>query len=160
MENFNLCNELVKIQTRLFLKALYITRNPERAKDLLQETNLKILNNVDSYKYDENFIGWCFSVMKNVHNDILRKEKRIFTVPLDESLDAGYCMHFGSEIDMEILNKELSSLSEEDRLLLTFRIMKMKYKDIAKKLGIPVGTVKSRMFYLKTKLNYVKEWFE
>ncbi|MCP9612711.1 RNA polymerase sigma factor [Coprobacter tertius] len=159
MENFNLRDELVKLQARLLAYALFLTHNLEKAKELRQETNLKILMKEDCYIRNENFSGWCCTVMFNLHNDLYEKEKRLPTEPLDKTADISFDAHIGHEVDMETIRKAIGMLSESDREMLGFMMMKVKHKEVAQLMSIPVGTVKSRSFYVRTKLYYLRKWF-
>ena len=59
-------DELLRIQEYLYRFAYKLTCDTERAKDLVQETSLKILDNKGRYIRNENFKGWACRVMRNI----------------------------------------------------------------------------------------------
>lgn len=57
---------IVSLQTNLLNFAIQLTSNREDARDLLQETTLKALDNEDKYVDNVNFKGWIFTIMRNL----------------------------------------------------------------------------------------------
>ena len=68
-------NRLLGLQDNMFNFALTLTADREDAKDLLQETTLRVLDNREKYYENVNFKGWVFTIMHNifVNNTLLNK---------------------------------------------------------------------------------------
>lgn len=139
--------------------AMQITRDQEQAADLVQETNLKALRSMGRFKPGTNLKAWLYTILRNTFINQYRKEKNRKTTR-DES-ENGYIL--GSyeaapeqEADASIHMKEIQSVmrSVEQQLLKPFMmyIEGYKYMEIAEKLHIPEGTVKSRIFKARKKM--------
>ena len=77
---------IVSLQTNLLNFAIQLTSNREDARDLLQETTLKALDNEDKYVDNVNFKGWIFTIMRNLFINNYRKQVRQNTV-VDQTED-------------------------------------------------------------------------
>lgn len=64
---------LGSVQKYLFAYAFHLCGNVNDSKDLVQDTNIRILDNLDKFRYGDNFRGWCAVIMRNLyHNQCLR----------------------------------------------------------------------------------------
>lgn len=64
---------LESVQKYLFAYAFHLCGNVNDSKDLVQDTNIRILDNLDKFQYGDNFRGWCAVIMRNLyHNQCLR----------------------------------------------------------------------------------------
>lgn len=68
--------ELLEVQSELQRFAYKLTADKEEANDLLQETSLKALDNMDKYTPDTNFKGWIYTIMRNIFINNYRKVVR------------------------------------------------------------------------------------
>jgi RNA polymerase sigma-70 factor, ECF subfamily len=147
---------------RAFRFALKLSGNAEEARDLVQETSLRVLLAWDRYDYSRPLRGWFFSILWNAFLDSKKRARQRRWVALDAPVDGvdGAC--YGdilSDDDGDVLQgfenleearrvrRALRRLSAELRAVINLCDMNgLKYEDTARKLGVPVGTVRSRLF--------------
>lgn len=159
MKTFNFTQDLLNIQTELLRFAYKLTANHEEANDLLQETSLKALDNEDKYTPDTNFKGWMYTIMRNIFINNYRKVVRDQTfVDQTDNLyhlnlpqDSGFDSTEGA-YDIKEIHKIVNSLPKEYRVPFAMHVSGFKYREIADKLDLPLGTVKSRIFFTRQKL--------
>ena len=150
---------LLGMQTELRRFALKLTADAEDANDLLQETSLKALDNEEKYTPDTNFKGWMYTIMRNIFINNYRKTVRDQTfVDQTENLyhlnlpqDSGFESTEGN-YDLKEIRKIVHSLPKEYRVPFSMYVSGFKYREIAEKLGLPIGTVKSRIFFTRQRL--------
>ena len=151
--------KLLSLQSNLLNFAYMLTSNYDDAYDLLQDTTLKALDNEDKYVDNVNFKGWVFTIMRNIFNNNYRKVVRSSTVVdktedlyhLNLPQDSGFQTPEGSFAAMEI-TKAINSFSDEYRVPFSMHVAGYKYNEIAEKMNLPLGTVKSRIFFARQKL--------
>ncbi|MDE5652043.1 MAG: RNA polymerase sigma factor [Muribaculaceae bacterium] len=152
-------NRLLDLQGNLLSFAYQLTSNREAAEDLLQDTTLKALDNEGKYVDNINFKGWIFTIMRNIFINNYRQNVRQATVidqtedlyHLNISQDSGLSTPEGSYAVKEI-SATLNSFSDEYRIPFNMYVAGYKYHEIAQKLGLPLGTVKSRIFFARKRL--------
>jgi RNA polymerase sigma factor (sigma-70 family) len=152
-------NALLGLQDKLHYYALSLTADQERANDLLQETFLKALTYRDKFKQNTNFKAWIYTIMKNTFiNDYRRNIKMRTTmndspnnIHLKISKDKVYPSPDSFYHSKEI-TQNIHALDKEYRVPFTLFLDGYKYKEIAEKLDLPLGTVKSRIFFTRKKL--------
>ena len=151
--------KLLSLQSNLLNFAYMLTSNYDDAYDLLQDTTLKALDNEDKYVDNVNFKGWVFTIMRNIFINNYRKVVRSSTVVdkteelyhLNLPQDSGFQTPEGSFAAMEI-TKAINSFSDEYRVPFSMHVAGYKYNEIAEKMNLPLGTVKSRIFFARQKL--------
>ena len=152
-------SRLVGLQSNLLSFAYQLTSNREAAQDLLQDTTLKALDNEDKYVDNTNFKGWIFTIMRNIFINNYRQNVRQATVVdktddlyhLNISQDSGLTTPEGSYAVKEI-SQALNNFADEYRIPFNMYVAGYKYHEIAEKLGLPLGTVKSRIFFARKRL--------
>lgn len=152
-------SRLIGLQSNLLSFAFQLTSNREAAEDLLQDTTLKALDNEEKYVDNVNFKGWIFTIMRNIFINNYRQSVRQATVidqtedlyHLNISQDSGLETPEGS-VAMKEITATLNSFSEEYRIPFNMYVAGYKYHEIANKLGLPLGTVKSRIFFARKRL--------
>ncbi len=152
-------NKLIALQSNLLNFAYMLTSNRDDAYDLLQDTTLKVLDNEDKYTENTNFKGWVFTVMRNIFINNYRRAVRSATVVdqtedlyhLNISQDSGFDTPQGSVAVKEI-TAAIDSFSDEYRVPFSMHVAGYKYSEIAEKLQLPLGTVKSRIFFARQRL--------
>lgn len=152
-------SRIVGLQSNLLSFAYQLTSNRDDAQDLLQETTLKALDNEEKYVDNTNFKGWIFTIMRNIFINNYRQTVRQATVVdktedlyhLNISQDSGLTTPEGSYAVKEI-SKALNDFTEEYRVPFNMYVAGYKYHEIADKLGLPLGTVKSRIFFARKRL--------
>jgi RNA polymerase sigma-70 factor (ECF subfamily) len=155
---------LDRYKNRVFSLIYRMVQNPSDAEDLAQESFLKAFKNLPSYDPSRPFLSWLFKITHNTTIDFLRARKPQALSIHDEN----------NPIDLEdtrpTQEKVVEALSQGKRMesllislpplyrevLLLRHQEELEYSEIAKILGIPVGTVKNRLYrardLLKTKL--------
>ena len=159
MGTSNFTQNLLGMQTELHRFALKLTADNEEADDLLQETSLKALDNEEKYTPDTNFKGWMYTIMRNIFINNYRKTVRDQTfVDQTENLfhlnlpqDSGFESTEGN-YDLKEIRKIVHDLPKEYRVPFSMYVSGFKYREIAEKLGLPIGTVKSRIFFTRQRL--------
>ena len=155
----NFAQNLLGMQSELHRFALKLTADPEEANDLLQETSLKALDNEEKYTPDTNFKGWMYTIMRNIFINNYRKTVRDQTfVDQTENLyhlnlpqDSGFESTEGN-YDLKEIRRIVHSLPKEYRVPFSMYVSGFKYREIAVKLALPIGTVKSRIFFTRQRL--------
>jgi RNA polymerase sigma-70 factor (ECF subfamily) len=152
-------SSLLSIQNKLMYFALSLTSNNDDARDLLQETTLKALTYRSQFVNNTNFKAWVFTIMKNTFiNNYRRDQKTRFA--FDSSEDAfrsAYKKNYASETPEMVqsvseMEKSINTLDDDFRIPFKMHTDGFKYKEIADKLDLPIGTVKSRIFFTRKKL--------
>ena len=155
----NFAQNLLGMQSELHRFALKLTADTEEANDLLQETSLKALDNEEKYTPDTNFKGWMYTIMRNIFINNYRKTVRDQTfVDHTENLyhlnlpqDSGFESTEGN-YDLKEIRRIVHSLPKEYRIPFSMYVSGFKYREIAVKLALPIGTVKSRIFFTRQRL--------
>ena len=137
---------LIGVQNDLLRFAYKLTSDREEANDLLQETSLKALDNEDKYMPDTNFKGWIYTIMRNI---FINKTDNLYhlNLPRDTAFE-----NTESAYDLKEMHRIVNSLPREYKVPFSMHVSGFKYREIAEKLGLPLGTVKSRIFFTRQKL--------
>lgn len=152
-------SKLLEIQGNLLNFAYTLTSNRDDAYDLLQDTTLKVLDNEEKYVDNVNFKGWVFTIMRNLFINNYRKTSRKQTVSdtsedlylLNLPQDSGYETPDGSMAVHEI-HQVIASFSDGYRIPFSMHLKGYKYAEIAAETGLPLGTVKSRIYFARQRL--------
>lgn len=152
-------SKLLGLQENLGYFARSLTTNDEEAKDLVQDTNIKALMNRDKFQPNTNLKAWTYTIMKNTFiNNYRRKVKANTIVDTTEDL---YYLNTSKEARFESpesslaeeeIQRNIKNLDENQRLPFEMHNDGYKYKEIADKLELSIGTVKSRIFFTRKKL--------
>ncbi len=159
MNRIDFQQQLLSLQTNLLNFAISLTSNREDANDLLQDTTLKALDNEDKFAPESNFKGWVFTIMRNIFINNYRQSVRQATLVditdnfyhLNLSQDSGLETPEGSYSVNEITDA-INSFSDEYRIPFSMHVSGYKYEEIAEYTGLPVGTIKSRIFTARKRL--------
>ena len=139
--------------------ALNLTKNSEDAADLYQETAYRAIMNKDKFRPGTNLKAWLFTIMKNIFINNYRKKSKMNTIM--DSTDNMYYINSGSvvignkaesNILMDELNKMVESLDDNIKLPFKMHFDGFKYQEISEELNLPLGTVKSRIFFARKAL--------
>ena len=151
--------KLLSVQENMMNFALSLTANQEDARDLMQDTTLKVLDNQEKYIDNTNFKGWVMTVMRNIFINNYHKVLRTQTV-VDPNVDL-YNLDRENESPFETpdgacqlqdITRAITQLNDEVRIPFTLSLNGYKYNEIAERLGIPLGTVKSRIYLARQEL--------
>ena len=151
--------QLTNLSSNLERFALSLTSNVEDAKDLLQETFAKAIAYRDKFEDNTNLKAWTFTIMKNTFiNNYRRSVKANTTFDNTEDL---YYLNINKEVTGETpdsefsvkeIQKSIDQLDDDFKLPFLMHTQGFKYKEIADKLDLKIGTVKSRIFFTRKKL--------
>ncbi len=135
---------------RVFRYALTILHDRHLAEEIAQETMIAVWNGAHRFAGRSKPSTWIFGIARNQALTLLRKEKKAEKLPEQNLVQADPSKHI---LEREHMSKALEKLSSDHRevVYLTF-YEGLSYGEIAEILGIPPGTVKSRMFHAKRKL--------
>lgn len=155
----DLQDKILGLQPNLLRYAYSLTSDRDSAYDLLQDTTLKALKSSDKFYKDTNFTGWIFTIMRNLFINGYRREARS-VVDTDKSDDL-YTLDAPSVTDRE--NPEetyavveimsvIDSYPPEYKTPVKLYLAGYSYAEIARKMHLPLGTVKSRIFMARRRL--------
>lgn len=151
--------KLLTLQGNMLNFAYMLTSNRDDAYDLLQDTTLKVLDNEEKYVENTNFKGWVFTIMRNIFINNYRKVAREATM-VDQTEDL-YHLNLSQDSGLETpeggiavaeITRAINSFSDDYRVPFSMHISGYKYSEIAEKMGLPLGTVKSRIFFARQRL--------
>lgn len=151
--NVDAFETLVQRYQRPLLSHLYsLVGSAQTAEDLVQETFVRLIREVQSYRYPRPFFPWLYTIARNLAlNELASAYHR--HVELGMALPEASTRESDPEEAVERweqqqdLQRALVSLSFEQREALSLRFsQELSVKEVAELLGIPVGTVKSRTF--------------
>lgn len=152
-------NRLVSMEGSLRNYARTLTRNEEDANDLVQETFLKVLDNQEKFDTGTNLKAWTFTIMKNTFINSYRRSKR--SNEIVDSSEELYLYNLNAPdsaekpddaLQAEEIRSSIRRLTPEHRESFQMFNEGYKYKEIADRLGLSIGTVKSRIFFGRKKL--------
>jgi RNA polymerase sigma-70 factor (ECF subfamily) len=159
-------------KTKIYTFCFHLSRNRQEADDLFQDTWIKVFANIDSFDESKSFETWLYTITLNCYRDKYRKAKRWLNRIIDftdsdtknnilenaKSIlglpEEEYCQGEARKKVQEAVDK----LDDKHRLpLVLYYFKSLSYKEIGEILGIPEGTVKSRINTAKKKLKYILE---
>jgi RNA polymerase sigma-70 factor (ECF subfamily) len=147
----------------LYNVAHWLARNPDDAEDLVQETLLKAFRGFSSFELGSNFKAWIFRILRNTFLTSRSGLAVLRTVSLEDELDEqnelGAALYPEGAIDRQTPEVNLIRLGDSAAIqdameklpplllevILLCDVEELKYKDIASVLGVPLGTVMSRI---------------
>ncbi len=157
MNNFD--HEIAQLETPLLKFAFKLTRNKDDAKDLYQEMAYRALKNRTKYREDTNLKAWLCTIMRNIFINNYRKKIKKNTI-LDSTDNQFFLNTAGPTVingaDSSLLMEELQGFIDELDTSISQPFMLhyygYKYQEIAEQLTLPLGTVKSRIFFARKEL--------
>ena len=139
--------------------AYNLTKNTDDAKDLFQETAYRAITNKDKFRPGTNFKAWLFTIMKNIFiNNYRKKVKKNTIIDNTDNLyfinsgDTSIDNNAGRNILLQELNSMIESLDDSIKKPFMMHYLGYKYQEIADDLNLPLGTVKSRIFFARKAL--------
>jgi RNA polymerase sigma-70 factor (ECF subfamily) len=156
-----------KYQSRIYSMIAGMVRDREEAHDLTQDAFVKAFRNLERFRLEASFYTWLYRIAKNLTIDWLRKQKRRRTDEFDEGIaaresggtiaDSHLKESPGRELERSRLKDRIfdamETLTPEHRQIILLREVEgFSYKEISDVMGIPEGTVMSRLFYARRKL--------
>jgi RNA polymerase sigma-70 factor (ECF subfamily) len=152
--------ELVRTYTNaVYGHGLRFFGDQQAAEDVVQEVFIKVYRTIDTFEGDSAFSTWLFRVTRNTCVDLLRQGKRR-PVPVDPvDMPSGSTPdHSQRIVDSAALEQAMQTLAPEDKEALgAITLFGLSYEEAADAIGVPVGTVKSRVFRARRTLVAVLE---
>lgn len=171
-----------RYQNRIYSAAFRMLGTTEEAEEVVQETYIKVHQNIDRFRQQSSFGAWIFRIAHNISIDILRARKRRkdfqalsfdphSVMEHDEYSDgAGYVVSQladdkpcpEAQLDMteqmEMIEASLKELPDVQREVVVLHdIEGFQYGEIAEIIGANIGTVRSRLHYGRLKLRQLLE---
>ena len=136
----------------------------ETAKDLVQDTMLKAITYREQFQNDTNLKAWTYTILKNTFINNYRKSTRQKTI-FDNTSNLFFLsttqesrnVSAESAYSAKEIQKVIEELNDDLRIPFKMHVEGYKYKEIAEKLNLNIGTVKSRIFFSRKKLMDVLE---
>jgi RNA polymerase sigma-70 factor (ECF subfamily) len=161
-----------RYQKKAYAQALGMLKDKDEAMDIAQEAFVKVYKYLDHFKGDSSFYTWLYRIVSNLCVDRLRKAcggaQAEQNVEFDETVDPEgvaasgiLATRLGTNPQKALLRAELAhkieaaldQIPEKHREILILREMEgMSYEDLARVLEIPKGTVMSRLFHARAKV--------
>jgi len=156
-----------RYQRRIYQLALGMLKDPDEAMDIAQETFVRVHKYLPSFKGDSSFFTWTYRIGMNLCLDAQRRAGRVQRVDAADSDEAEVeaamdpPSHALSGPSRQALNAELrrkmeealATLSDNHRAILLLRELDgLSYEELASVLGIRKGTVMSRLFHARLKM--------
>lgn len=155
---------------RAYAVAMGVVKNTEDAFDVVQEAFIKVHRHLDSFQGGAAFYTWLYRIVMNLSIDHLRKKQRARTESYEDRIDRMESQpaenaHMpglrAEDPDESLGNKELSvkiqqalsTLPEHHRAVIVLREVEgMSYEEMAEALQVPKGTIMSRLFHARRKM--------
>jgi len=154
--------QLTAVLDQAYGTALRLTGSPADAEDLVQDAALLAHRGFKGFTAGSNFRAWFYRILLNRFYSNYRRQRRAgVSVDLDETPelylyqqaaatgvtpDADTATALVDRLDSELVQKALDALPEEFRTVATLYFMEdLSYQEIAEIVGVPVGTVRSRL---------------
>lgn len=152
-------SRLMDLQSNMLNFAYMLTSNRDDAYDLLQDTTLKALDNEDKFAENTNFKGWVFTIMRNIFINNYRRAGRATTFV--DTTDNLYHLNLSQDSSVESpegtfcaseISDVINEFEDDFRIPFSMHVAGYKYNEIAEQMNLPLGTVKSRIFAARKRL--------
>ena len=150
----SLRNDILAAVPSLRAFAISLSGNADRADDLVQETLLRALANIDSFQPGSNLPAWLFTILRNLFRSDYRKRRREV-----EDAEGNYAKTLKTQpsqnahLEFEEFRTALEKLPQDQReALILVGASGFSYEDAASICGCAVGTIKSRVNRARSKL--------
>jgi RNA polymerase sigma-70 factor (ECF subfamily) len=154
--------EMIRLLPKLRSFALRLCRNADQADDLVQATCERAIRSLDQFDPATRLDSWMFRILQNLYFNTVRdtaNRARLFDLAMldfEESYDGAKAA--ASSLELQRVQVFIGELEEDSRdVLLKIAVEGRSYKDVAEELGVPIGTVTSRLARARLKL---REWLE
>lgn len=159
METLNITHKILAMQPDLRRFAYKLTEDRETANDLVQDCMLKALDNKEKFVHAQNFKGWMYTIMRNIFINNYRRSLRqvdmnddAYRLYSQNLTDGEEGMRFENIYDLKELYKVIHAVPEDLKKPFLLFVAGFKYREIAEKMNLPVGTIKSRLFLIRKRL--------
>jgi RNA polymerase sigma-70 factor (ECF subfamily) len=157
-----------RYQQKVYAMALSMMRDPDQARDAVQDAFIKAYEHLDTFQGDSSFYTWFYRIAFNLCIDRARRARRFTQVEFDEALgheddaafemgpqrlgfDPAQALH-DQEIRLRVM-AALEELSPNHQTVLVLReVDGLAYKEIAEVMNCSIGTVMSRLFHARKRM--------
>jgi RNA polymerase sigma-70 factor, ECF subfamily len=154
-EHAKLRDDLVKWIPNLRAFALSLTQSAQHSDDLVQDTLVKALSNLDKFEIGTNLRAWLFTILRNSFYNEIRHKKYHQTTTLDEIDPGAIDLRATQEkyVEFQDVLRGLGRLAPEQReAIILIAAEGLSYEEAAVICNCPVGTVKSRLSRARRRL--------
>ena len=159
MEKVEFTQGILAMESDLHRFAYKLTSDRDSANDLVQDCVLQALDNHEKFAHAKNLKGWMFTIMRNIFVNNYRRTVREMNI-IDDTYSTNQQSliededsdRFEFAYDMKQLYRVIHSIPEDMKVPFQMFVAGFKYREIAEKLGLPMGTVKSRLFFIRKRL--------
>lgn len=153
-----------RYQDRLFNSVVRVVDNPDDAQDVVQDAFINAYQSLASFKGDAEFFTWLYRIAFNTAVSLRRRRRATISLetgrdgkavidPQDPSLESRPGAALERSEEEATLQAALNRLSGEHRIVLVLKdIEGMKYEQIAEVIGVPIGTIRSRIHRARLEL--------
>ena len=139
---------------RAFALAFQYLRNTEDAKDIVQDAFIKAFQNLGKFQFEKKFGPWLLTIVRNLSIDLIRRRKKVSADGLPDVVPDTGCR---TSAERRVLRGEiwsaLAQLSQTQREIIFLKDYQgHTYLEIAEILGVPLGTVMSRLHHARKNL--------
>lgn len=151
-------NKVTEHKDLLMGLAMHITRNRTNAEDLLQETLVRAFRSHEKFETGTNFKAWMSTIMRNTNINIYRRQKNrklreVEITPAVGKLESQKTINEGPRsVFLSEMHGIFNSLDDKYAFPFCKFVEGYQYEEIADEMEIPVGTVKSRIFYARKQI--------
>jgi len=158
LQEFN--HRMISFNDSLTNYSMSLTSNKDDANDLLQDTYLKALLNKEKFDPSTNMKAWTHIIMKNTFINNYRKSR--IQNNLHDDTDDLYYINQGQVnnghnheyiYDSGQIMEQIKEMDNDQSSVFIMNMEGYKYKEIAEKMDLPIGTVKSRIFLTRKKIS-------
>ena len=157
-ERGNIIQEVMLMDADLRRYATTLAPNREDQEDLIQNTYLKVMQYSDQFRSETNLKAWVFTIMHNTYLNDYRRQQRNLVVS-EKSVPQGYENSKHNPADdadihffVKDINGRIMAKSPDQRKPFEMFVDGYKYQEIADAMGLSIGTVKSRIYFMRKKL--------
>lgn len=159
MEKVEFTQGILAMEQDLHRFAYKLTADRDSANDLVQDCVLHALDNREKFTYTKNLKGWMYTLMRNIFVNNYRRTVREMNL-IDDTYSLGQqnmiededSERFASTYDIKLLYRVIHAIPDDMKIPFQMFVAGFKYREIAEKLGLPMGTVKSRLFFIRKRL--------
>lgn len=156
-----------KYQGRVYAVVYGMLRNREDARDVTQDAFVRAYHNIGSFRVEASFYTWLYRIAMNLAIDLIRKRKRRDVAGFDDGIaqrgedgEVAEAYHSDSPARLmerkQLYNRIMDAMdqlpADQKQVILLRELEGLSYKEISDVMEIPEGTVMSRLFYARKKL--------
>jgi RNA polymerase sigma-70 factor (ECF subfamily) len=158
----NIQERIIELLPRLRRFARNLTRNPHDADDVVQIAIERALTRLDQWRRDARLDSWLFRIVRNAWIDETRSRvRRDALFAPEEAGEAIGVAAIDREVDRLSVEAAMSRLPEEQRSAVSLVLVEgLPYKEAAQVLGVPIGTLTSRLARGREALQAMLQWAE